>query len=281
MRIPQTDVAHAGDISLFNAGGTNLICDFNNVSLTLSEKQEDGSCPGRDGEDPQGVKRSGKISIELLGNRSGGEAYERTSHIDVTSVSIGAHDYIEVLKSLEFKGEFTKFMKAGVGAWWEKPQNRRKKFSGSVVLEEGDGVAAPFLIAASSNAYGTRNTTLSIVVGGQIYALPIRMGDVQTGRGRGDEGGEITIPWTGRDPGSGAYPTTAPSGTATLFARAWSAWKTPISWAFTSKTSAGWAATGLAVFDSFGFKIEDGAFVPTSYEFSLYGKPDFSATSGT
>lgn len=262
-----------GDISVYTLGGIDLLGVFESVTYSVEETQQEGSIMSRDGETPQGTKLAGRLDTGLMSTIS---APDRVSHLDLSGFTVGGTDYLAVLRSLKFSGSFQQRLRAGVGAWWKRPQNSKKAYKASVSLDCDDSVLSALMIAMSSTTYADRNKTLSFVLNGVTITLPTRMSRVEH-TGQRDDLQMVTVDLVGRSPDSGSYPA-APTGTSTLLEKAFNAFQTELAFTFTSKAASGHSVTGNCIFNSFEFSVEDEQLVLNRYVFDTFGAPTSSAT---
>lgn len=263
-----------GTVSVFSVGGNSMLAVYEDVSYDIEETQVEGSIIARPGETPQGVKLGAKIATNLMSTIS---APDRVSHLNLSVATIGGVSYLGLIKSLKFSGSYTQKMRAGVGAWFKRPQNVKKAYSISVVLDCDDAIASAFMIPMHSTTSADRNMILSITLNGIAITLPCRLQKATSGAKR-DELQEISLELVGRSPDTGNFPT-APTGTSTLLEKAFNDWKTALAFEYDSAVAAGFTVSGSMIFSSFSFEIADEQLVSTSYAWDSYGTVTAAATS--
>lgn len=265
-----------GDIAVYTIAGQNLLAYFEEVSYTVEETQVNGSSVLRDGESPNGTKLNAKISTTLLSTYA---SPDRVSHLMLSTYTMGGTSYLGVLKSIEVSGKFTAKKRAGVGAWWTRPQNVTKTYSFAVELDCDDTVAAAIMVKMHSTVPTDRDMVISLTLNSVPVTIPARMQQVEHGAKR-DDLQTLKITLEGKDPGTGAYPT-APTDTTGLLDLAFNGFQAPLAFTYASHATAGFQTTGQMIVSSFSFKIEDEALVKNQYTFDSYGTVTAAATSGS
>lgn len=267
-------VHEIGDMSVFTLDGASVLGVFEDIDYSVDATIVDGAAVTSPGETPQETKRFAKLTTKLMSTLS---APDRVSHLDLSAASLGGTAYLGTVRSLNLNGTYKQNKQAGVGAGWTKPQNSTKMYKATVDLDCNDDVASAFEVKMHSSTYSDRDMVLSFTLNGVPITIPMRMTRVQLTGQRGDLQ-SVKIELQGKCPDTGAYPTAPTTGT-TLLSKAFLAWKTAITFAFTSKASKGVAVSGNAIFNSFTIDIQDEQIVSVQYAFDSYGTVAAVATA--
>ena len=255
-----------GDLSVWSVGGGSLLATVASVSAEFTEKQVDGSSIARLGKSNQGTKISGAISTSVMSTIA---APDRVSHLDLTSASLNGNPYLGDLASLTFKGTMENKMRAGVGAMFERPVVTKKDYSASVELDATLATTSQIAVAMLSANYSARDVALALVLNGVAVSLPMRMSKLVHKFER-DDLQRLALDLTGKDPGTGAYPT-APTASGSLLERALNDPTSPLAFTLTSHATEGVRYEGSMVFTDFSFAVKDGELVTTDYSWMTTG----------
>lgn len=262
-----------GDISVFSLDSVSRLALFEDVDYSIDEDQIDMSTLLRPGMRAEGQKLKGQIKTKMRSLRGSGES---VSHLDLSAMALGATSYLGLIREMQLDGSFVVQKRAGLGALYERNQATAKDYKVTGTLDCDDDVASALMVLMHSSTVVDRNLTLGMTINSIPFAIPMRLQRLSTG-GKRNELQSLAFEMTGRDPGTGAYPTT-PAGTTSLLEKAFNSFKTPLPFAYTSKAVDGFSLAGNMTYQAFSLSLEDGGAIFDEYTFDTYGTVTAAAT---
>lgn len=270
------------DLGTLTIGGADITCVLRSASFDHSADTEDirGAC--RFGALSQVVKEQGTLSASAYG---AGTVGARTSHLDVSVLSIGGVSMFDYVYSIDISGEFDKQALPGIGVLGRAEGVVGKGFSGSIVLTAGDGASGnpgavqALQVAAKSANLNNREKVLNLTINGHPLELTVLLTSVQVSSEEGQYQ-RVTIQFVGQAPAApGQYPTQPDEigDPPSLLELAIFTPKTPLAFTFTTHPTEGVVYSGSLTWDGWSFSVADGAVIAYDYTWKTFG--NYTATA--
>lgn len=258
---------YAGVLNTFSIAGGSQLEFLQNATLSITDVHEEGAPASRFGGNAQGVKRRGRLTVNLFSDSS---TDIRVSHLGLSAATLGAVNLLSpnILSRVGLQIQFEHKMNAGAGQLWEAPLVVDGRFNASLDLAMESGTVPQILVDMFSATYGDLNKVLDFTVSGTQVTVPFRMGEAEIPV---EKDGLMRYALQLADRSARAGVTLAPAGTTTLLQKAFNAPKTAVAFAFTPAAADNIAISGNMVFESFDLTIEDGKLVPSAITFLTTG----------
>lgn len=255
------------DVSVFTVGGTDFLCSLPKAELTINNVLADGATACSKSNTPQVVKKGASVSFDLLSSTAIG----MVSNLNVTAMTIGATSYlVDLVEGSCSIGYVTDADTSGTGDTWQAPQNIRLGDVGFDMTFKVNTSAAPaFVLLGASSTLADAYMDVSITIGTATITMPCVLETVVYSVEK-DSVQEVKATFKLRDDGDSNIPN-APTGSATLLAAAFNAYRTALALVWTTKTTGGLTFGGNFIFNSVSFSFGSSSIIAISYNMSATG----------
>jgi hypothetical protein len=259
--------ATLNDVSVFTLGGTALIATFRGGEVTFTNMDDEGHTATMKANSPQLVKKSVDLKFSLVDNVSG---ISRVTNLNVSALTIGGTAYVAELESGTMTIGYVSQEVDGVGDMFTYTQNIRL---GDVTLSANlycPAAAVPAIVGLGASATASDAVLdVTLTINGVSFTMPMFISSVGHSVER-DGPQMIPVTLKLRDDGDANIPN-APTGTTTMLEKAFNAFKTALTLAFTTKASGGITYAGAFVFSGVTVTFANKAVVGIDFEMANQG----------
>lgn len=269
--------SYFGDIAIWSADGGSLLGAISDINFEVQSQTDEGGAIAYLGESPQITKMGpGTFSTTVMSNKTGG----RVTNLDVSALTLNAVSYDADLVGGSFSGSYTHDNDDADMDVWAAPSVTNLAYKGDIELlvpaAAAQAIAAAFFPTTAAEVLNLY-FMFSFTINGVAITLPVvgKSFAVMADYGKNQK---IKVAVEGRNLLAGAAYPTAPTGTASLLAKAFNAPRTQLTYDFKTAATNGHRFTGSMIWNSFDISFNNREITKTKYGWTTTGQITYAVT---